>query len=98
MWQKHHSVKINKYEDNELISEDREERDHQIANAMNPWSKVELLTHHPGGGHGEASGMVFSLRQGAGTGTTISSRDQNRDGGGTKVGFEKMAPLRGFLV
>ena len=48
---------------------------------MDPWSKVELLTHHPGGGHGdeEASGMVFFLRQGAGTGTTISSRDQNRD-------------------
>ena len=39
---------------------------------------MELLTHHPGGSHGdeEASGMVFSLRQ----------------GGGTDVGFEKRVP------
>ena len=61
---------------------------------------MELLTHHPGGGHGdeEAFGMVFFLRQGAGTGTTISSRDRNRDGGGTKVGFEKRVLPRGFLV
>ena len=58
---------------------------------MDPWSKVELLTHHPRGGHGdvEASGMVFSLRQGLGTGMAISSRDQNCDGGGTEVGIEK---------
>ena len=57
--------------------------------------KEELLTHHPGGGHGdvEASGMVFLLRQGAGTGTTISSQDRNCGGGGTEVGFEKRAPL-----
>ena len=33
---------------------------HQLATAMDPWSKVELLTHHPGCGHGdvETSGMV----------------------------------------
>ena len=32
---------------------------------MDPRSKVELLTHHPGGGHGdvEASGMIFFLRR-----------------------------------
>ena len=42
-----------------------------------------------GGGHGdvEAFGMVFSLRQGAETGTVISSQDRNRDGGGITVGF-----------
>ena len=73
---------------------------HQLATAMDPWSKVELLTHHPGGGHGdvEASGMVFFLRQGAGTRTAISSRDRNRDGGGTEVGFEKRVLSRGFLI
>ena len=56
---------------------------------MDPWSKVELLTHHPGGGHGgeEASGKVFFLRQGAGIGTAISSQDRNHDGAGTEVGF-----------
>ena len=63
---------------------------------MDPWSKVELLTHHPGGGHGdeETSGMVFSLRQGAGTGTTISSRDRNYDEGGIEVGIVKRVPSR----
>ena len=72
----------------------------QLATAMDPCSKVELLTHHPRGGHGdvEASGMVFFLRQGAGTGTTISSRDRNRDGGGTEVGFEKRVLSPGALV
>ena len=65
---------------------------------MDPWSKVELLTHHPGGGHGnvEASGMVFFLRQGAGTGTAISSRDQNCDGGGTERVLRKRVQPRGF--
>ena len=93
MWQKHHGVKINKDEDHELISED-----HQLDTAMDPWSKVELLAHHAGGSHGdeEASGMVFFLRQGAGTGTSISSRYQNRDGGGIEVGFEVKCLSRGF--
>ena len=55
---------------------------------------MELLTHHPGGGHGdvEASGVVFLLRQDARTGTTISSRDQNCDADGTEVDFEKTIP------
>ena len=57
---------------------------------------MELLTHHPGGGHGnvEASGMV----QGAGIGTAISSRDRNHDGGETEVGFEKRVLSQGFLI
>ena len=65
---------------------------------MDPWSKVELLTHHPGGGHGyiEASGMVFFLRHGARTGTTISSRERNRDGGRIEVGIEKRVSSWGF--
>ena len=60
---------------------------------------MELLTHHLGRSHGdvEASGMVFFLWQGARTGTTISSRDQNRDGRGTGVGFEKRVPYREVL-
>ena len=67
---------------------------------MDPWSTVELLTHHLGGGHGdvEASGMVFFLRQGAGTGPVISSRDQNRDGGETEVGFEERVSSWGLLI
>ena len=58
---------------------------------MDPWSKVELLTHHPRGGHDdeEASGVAFFLWQGAETGTAISSRDQNCDGGGKEVGIEE---------
>ena len=58
---------------------------------------MELLTHRPGGRHGdvEAFGMVFFLRQGARTGTTISSQDQNRDDGGIEVGFEKKWLYRG---
>ena len=73
---------------------------HQLATTMDPWSKVELLTHHPGGGHGdvEASGMVFFLQQGAGTGMTKSSRDRNHDGGGTEVGFEKRVLSRVVLA
>ena len=71
---------------------------HHLATAMDPWSKVELLTHHPGGGHGdeEASGMVFSLWQGAGTGTMISFQDRNRDNSETEVVFEKRVSSRGF--
>ena len=67
---------------------------------MDPWSKVELLTHHTGGGQGdvEASVMVFFLRQGAGIGTVISSRDRNHDGGGTELGFEKRVPSWVFLL
>ena len=67
---------------------------------MDPRSKVELLTHHARGGHGgvEASGMVFFLQQGAETGTSISSLDRNRDGGGIEVGFEKRAPPQGFMI
>ena len=40
---------------------------------MNPRSKEELLTKHLGGNHGGggASGDQFSLRQGAGTGTSV---------------------------
>ena len=36
--------------------------------------------------------MVFFLQQGAGIGMAISTQDRNRDGGGTKVGFEKRVP------
>ena len=63
-----------------------------------PVVKVELLTHDLGGIHGdiEASRMVFFLQQGAGTGTTISSRDRNRDGGGTEVGFGVKGLSQGF--
>ena len=41
--------------------------------------------------------MVFSLLQSAETGTVISSRDRNRDVGGTKVGFEKRILSREVL-
>ena len=39
---------------------------------MDPWSKVELLTEHPGGNHGDggASGDQSSLRQGAEIGSS----------------------------
>ena len=39
---------------------------------MDPWSKVGLLTEHPGGDHGDggASEDQSSLRQGAGKGTS----------------------------
>ena len=71
---------------------------HQLATAMDPWSKVELLTHLPGGSPGDvqASEMVFFLRQGAGTGTAISSRDRNCEGGGVEVGIEKRILSQGF--
>ena len=82
---------------NQLVKIKGGER-YQLATAMDPWSKVELFTHHPGAGHGdvEASGMVFFLRQGAETGTSIPSQDRNRDSGITKVGFEKLLRFGGF--
>ena len=41
------------------------EREHQLATAMDPQSRDELLTHHRGGNHGdeEASGEDSPLRQ-----------------------------------
>ena len=42
--------------------------------AMDPWSKVGLLTEHLGGNHGDggASRDQFALRQGAGIGTSTA--------------------------
>ena len=46
------------------------ERDYQLATAMDPRSRDELLTHNLGGNHGdeEASGDDLPLQRGAGTG------------------------------
>ena len=49
------------------------ERDYHLATAMDPRSKVELLTNHPGGRHGDEELSGIDLPSGRVPGTASDS-------------------------
>ena len=50
-----------------------QERDYHLATAMDPWSKVGLLTNHSGGRHGDEEPSGIDLPSGRVPGTDSES-------------------------